>query len=57
MKLKVIKHWRADMITESKAETLRLPNSLSPLALPGAVQNVSGISIKIMIEWEDDVKP
>lgn len=52
-------HWRSDVIIESKTEILmwKQSNSLSPLALPETIQNVSGISIKVMIEWEDDVKP
>lgn len=50
---------KADVVIESKAEILmwKQSNSLSSLALPETIQNVSGISIKIMIEWKDDVKP
>lgn len=45
-------HWRGDVIIESKTEILmwKQSNSLSPLALPETIQNVSGISIKVMIE-------
>ncbi len=52
-------HWKGDVIIESETEILmwKQSNSLSPLALPETIQNVSGITIKVMIEWEDDVKP
>lgn len=49
--------WWADVFIESKAEILMWKQSLSPLALPETIQNVSGISIKIMIEWKEEAKP